>query len=95
MTESIEEASSSDDEMMVDDHELEKFTSSLDQFKPIIPESVTKFYMQKSGLQTDDERVVKLLSLSVQKFMTGIHKNDKRERFFSMLHLCSINRSNQ
>jgi hypothetical protein len=27
--------------------------------------------MRQCGLQTDDDRVVKLLSISVQKFMSG------------------------
>jgi transcription initiation factor TFIID subunit 10 len=71
MTESIEDSPSSPDETLIDDEELNKFSSTLDQFQPVIPETVTRYYMRQCGLQTDDERVVKLLSVSVQKFMSG------------------------
>jgi len=72
MTESIEDSSSTNDEALIDEDELNKFTTTLDQFTPVIPETVTKFYMRQCGLQTEDDRVVKLLSVSVQKFMSGI-----------------------
>ncbi|CAF1319309.1 unnamed protein product [Adineta steineri] len=75
MTESIEDTSLSnndDDETLVDENELNQFTATLDQLTPVIPDTVTKFYMRQCGLQTDDERVVKLLSVSVQKFMSDI-----------------------
>jgi len=71
MTSSIEDSSSSNDELLIDDDKLNKFTSTLDQFSTVIPETVTRFYMRQCGLQTDDDRVVKLLSISVQKFMSG------------------------
>jgi len=67
MTESIEDSSSTNDETLIDEDELNKFTTTLDQFTPVIPETVTKFYMRQCGLQTEDDRVVKLLSVSVQK----------------------------
>ncbi|CAF1273945.1 unnamed protein product [Adineta steineri] len=74
MTESIEDTSLSnnDDETLIDENELNQFTATLDQLTPVIPDTVTKFYMRQCGLQTDDERVVKLLSVSVQKFMSDI-----------------------
>ncbi len=75
MTESIEDSSSINDETVIDEDELNKFTSTLDQFTPVIPETVTKFYMRQCGLQTEDEQVVKLLSVSVQKFMSGNFQN--------------------
>ncbi|CAF1078668.1 unnamed protein product [Rotaria sordida] len=77
MTESIEDSSSSCDETLIDEEDLNKFTPTLDQFTPAIPETVTKYYMRQCGLQTDDDRVVKLLSVSVQKFMTGIQHKKK------------------
>jgi transcription initiation factor TFIID subunit 10 len=77
MSESIEDSSSINDETLIDEDDLNKFTSTLDQFKPVIPETVTKFYMRQSGLQTEDEQVVKLLSVSVQKFMSGNFENKK------------------
>lgn len=71
MTESIEDSSSTNDETIHDEEELKKFTTTLDEFTPVIPETVTRYYMRQCGLQTDDDRVVKLLSVSVQKFMSG------------------------
>ena len=71
MTESIEDSSLSNDETSINEDELNQFTRTLDEFTPVIPETVTKFYMRQCGLQTEDERVVKLLSASVQKFMSG------------------------
>ncbi|CAF2743748.1 unnamed protein product [Rotaria sp. Silwood2] len=72
MTESIEDSSSSSDETLVNEEDINKFTSTLDQFTPAIPETVTRYYMRQCGIQTDDDRVVKLLSVSIQKFMTDI-----------------------
>jgi len=72
MTESMEDSSSSPDDTLMEDEELNRLTTELDHFTPVIPPTVTEYYMRQSGLQTDDERVVKLLSASVQKFMTDI-----------------------
>jgi len=66
MAESIENSFS-----LIDEEDLNKFISTLDQFNTIIPETVTKYYMQQSALQTDDDRMVKLMTVSVQKFMSG------------------------
>ena len=71
MAESIEDSSSSNDETLMDEDEVNKFSSILDQFTPVIPETVTQYYLKQSGVQTDDDRVVKLISASVQKFMSG------------------------
>ena len=71
MAESIEDSSSSTDETPMDEDEVNKFSAILDQFTPAIPETVTQYYLKQSGVQTADERVVKLISASVQKFMSG------------------------
>ena len=78
MAESIEDSSSSNDETFMDEDEFQQFTTTLDQFTPAIPPAVTQYYMRQSGLQTDDERAVKLLSVSVQKFMSGKPSRDQR-----------------
>ena len=84
MSEDIDNLSSNNDGTIIDEDELNKLISTLDQFTPAIPETVTKYYMRQNGLQTNDERVVKLLSVSVQKFMSGNLKEqeDKIERMF-------------
>jgi hypothetical protein len=84
MTESIEDSSSSNDEPLISEDEFNKFTSTLDEFTPVIPETVTKYYMRQCGLHTEDDRVVKLLSVSVQKFMSG-NLNIKRIFFIFIL----------
>jgi len=83
MTENMEDSSSSNDETsLIDEDELKKFTSTLDQFTPVIPETVTKYYMKQCGLPTEDDRVIKLLSVSVQKFMSGNLEENKKRIFF-------------
>ncbi len=69
MAESIEDSSPFIDEEDLED--LNKFTSKLDQFNPVIPETVTKYYMRQCAVQTDDDRLVKLFSVSAQKFLSG------------------------
>lgn len=71
MAESIEDPSSSPDDTLMEDEDLNRLTTAIDQFTPVIPPTVTEYYMKQSGLQTNDERVVKLVSATVQKFMTG------------------------
>jgi transcription initiation factor TFIID subunit 10 len=92
MTESIEDSSSSNDETLIDEDELNKFTSTLDQFTPVIPETVTRYYMKQCGLQAEDDRVIKLLSVSVQKFMSGnLNKKNQIKSIFSFCFKGIIN----
>lgn len=46
------------------------FYTALDVYTPTIPEAVTKHYMQKSGIMTADSRMVKLISLAADKFLS-------------------------
>jgi transcription initiation factor TFIID subunit 10 len=46
------------------------FYSALDVYTPTIPEAVTKYYMQKSGVTVTDPRMVKLISLAADKFLS-------------------------
>jgi transcription initiation factor TFIID subunit 10 len=46
------------------------FYTALDVYTPTIPESVTKHYMRKSGIMTADSRMVKLISLAADKFLS-------------------------
>eukprot|EP00596_Hydrurales_sp_CCMP1899_P001475 CAMPEP_0119037772 /NCGR_PEP_ID=MMETSP1177-20130426/6270_1 /TAXON_ID=2985 /ORGANISM="Ochromonas sp, Strain CCMP1899" /LENGTH=120 /DNA_ID=CAMNT_0006999437 /DNA_START=17 /DNA_END=379 /DNA_ORIENTATION=+ len=46
------------------------FYTALDVYTPTIPEAVTKHYMQKSGVMIADERIVKLISLAADKFLS-------------------------
>ena len=46
------------------------FYTALDVYTPTIPEAVTKHYMQKSGIMAADPRIVKLVSLAADKFLS-------------------------
>lgn len=46
------------------------FYSALDVYTPTIPEAVTKHYMQKTGVTVADPRMVKLISLAADKFLS-------------------------
>ncbi|KAH3664089.1 hypothetical protein OGAPHI_004803 [Ogataea philodendri] len=43
-----------------------------DEFTPIIPDSVTDYYLAKNGFQTSDLKIKRLLALATQKFISDI-----------------------
>jgi transcription initiation factor TFIID subunit 10 len=49
--------------------EKNDFLIALESYTPTIPEAVTRFYMQKSGINAMDERTVKLISLASDHFL--------------------------
>lgn len=50
--------------------ELHDFLKLLDDYKPTIPEYVTKYYVNKSGLNCDDDqRILTLTSLAADRFL--------------------------
>lgn len=49
--------------------EKNDFLISLESYTPTIPEAVTKYYMQKSGVDVLDERMIKLTSLAADHFL--------------------------
>jgi transcription initiation factor TFIID subunit 10 len=40
-----------------DDAELATFLARMDDYDPILPDSVTRFYLEKAGFQSSDDRV--------------------------------------
>lgn len=40
-----------------DDAELAAFLAKMDEYEPILPDSVTRFYLEKAGFQSSDDRV--------------------------------------
>ncbi|RIB00279.1 putative TAF10-TFIID and SAGA subunit, partial [Gigaspora rosea] len=54
------------------DRSLLEFLLLLDNFEPLIPDFVTEYYLNKSGIQCDDIRIMRLMSLAAQKFVADI-----------------------
>lgn len=40
-----------------DDAELAAFLAKMEDYEPILPDSVTRFYLEKAGFQSSDDRV--------------------------------------
>ncbi|KAK7207565.1 transcription initiation factor TFIID 23-30kDa subunit-domain-containing protein, partial [Myxozyma melibiosi] len=54
------------------DKSLKEFLGMMDEFSPIIPDAVTDYYLMKSGFQSSDVRIKRLLALATQKFISDI-----------------------
>jgi len=52
--------------------ELLTFFKTLDEFTPTLPDSLTSHYLSQAGLQTSDPRIIRLVSLAAQKFLTEV-----------------------
>ncbi|XP_075259777.1 transcription initiation factor TFIID subunit 10b-like [Convolutriloba macropyga] len=47
------------------------FVMQLDNANCVIPDAIALYYLRKAGFQSDDARLVKLVSLAAQKFISG------------------------
>ncbi|XP_067946600.1 transcription initiation factor TFIID subunit 10-like [Watersipora subatra] len=59
---------------------MAQLVSTLQDYDPIIPDVVTAHYLNKSGFEAVDPRLVRLVSLSTHKFISDI-VNDSLQQF--------------
>ncbi|PAA59241.1 hypothetical protein BOX15_Mlig011002g2, partial [Macrostomum lignano] len=51
---------------------LSDFFLQLDEYQPTISDRVTQYYLERSGLEVADQRLLRLVSLAGQKFISDI-----------------------
>ncbi|WVQ80983.1 hypothetical protein IAT38_003090 [Cryptococcus sp. DSM 104549] len=64
-----------DEEIARRDRSLAELLVMLDGYKPLIPEEVTEYFLQRSGFDCNDPRLKRLLSLVAQKFIADLSRD--------------------
>ena len=55
---------------------MHDFLSTLDDYKPTIPEAATQYSLERSGVNVYDDRILKLVSLAADKLLVeALHES--------------------
>jgi len=55
-----------------EDLALARFLAKMDDYEPILPDAVARYYLEKAGFQSADVRVTRMLGLAAQRFVSDI-----------------------
>ena len=56
----------------MDDKEYNEFKTKLEEYIPIIPDSIVEYYMEKCGIVSGSDDVKKTITLISHKFLTDV-----------------------